>query len=120
MSGSSSTGTPVITLPAEGHRGVDSFSVACIHDATSFSQLLDVFGKVEAEHRQQGRCFLTLDTVDLGERDVPALIADLQELYGHHESAGWADLATVVESSRVLLLGYTEDFAETTVPPGDE
>ncbi|MCL2423092.1 MAG: hypothetical protein FWD11_04230 [Micrococcales bacterium] len=265
MSDPDATCTPVITpLPAEGHRGVDCFSVACIHGATSFPELLGAFRKVEAEYREKGRCFLTLDdlnqclytsmhaidehvldevdddddddevdrsdddatrstaefhavsavlhdparstswddlagalatepgdidalvtlnrdpglvlddvhvvqclptdddadllanipngyfegdwtpfdcyavvrrvtqqhgytffgigaatlgflsTVDPGDRDVPALIADLQKLYGHHDSTAWSDLAAVAESSPVLLLGYIEDFADTT------
>ena len=52
-------------LPAEGHRGVDTFSVAVFEDVESFDALLGAFRRVEAEHRQRGRCFLTLD--DLGQ-----------------------------------------------------
>ena len=262
MSDPSSTSVPEITpLPAEGHRGIDSFSVARITGATSFSELLDAFRRVEAEHRQRGRCFLTLDflnqclytsghaigahnlddgvdypedddpaaqaayetalfravsavlhtrdrkwkkvagklftdpsdiealvrlnrdpglvlddvhvvqclptdddvdllanipngyfvcdwtpfdcyavvrrisgrhgyalfgigastlgflsVADPGERDLSALITDLRQLYGHSDSSAWADLAAVVESSPVLLLGYTEGLAETVEP----
>lgn len=46
------------------------------------------------------------------ERDTAALIADLQALYGEPESAAWATLAAALRESPVLLLGYTEDFAE--------
>jgi hypothetical protein len=45
---------------------------------------------------------------DLGD----ALIADLQHVYGQADSPAWADLAALVQSSPLLLLGYTEDFAE--------
>lgn len=246
-------------LPDEGHRGVNSHSVARITDAESFDALLEAFRQVEAAHPGQGRCFLTLDDPDqclytsgharakhdldagieypandsaealaaydaaafevgraalrdpertvrwevvtdslvtepsdigalvalnrdpgcvvdsvhvvqclpttdaadlladipngyfvgdwtpfechavarrMGERhgyalvgigastlgfvsildpekpDVDALIADLQELYGHHDADGWNELGDVLRGSSVLLLGYTEDFAE--------
>lgn len=260
MSGRNAPRTLTVTpLPAEGVRSIDSFSVARICDPASFSELLGAFRKVEAEHRQQGRCLLTLDDVDqclytsmhaleahhlddgidypehddpaaraaydaalfravsaalrdpvrartwdevslftepsdidalvalnrdpglvlddvhmvqclpadddtdllanipngyfkgdwtpfdchavarrigaqhgyalfgigastlgfhsavgLEERDLPALVADLQHLYGYHDSPAWTDLATVLRSSPVLLLGYTEGFAEAT------
>jgi len=52
-------------LPAEGSRGVDTFSVAVIEEVESFDVLLEAFWRIEAEHRPQGRCFLTLD--DLGQ-----------------------------------------------------
>ena len=248
----------VVPLPTDGHRGIDRYSVACIHGATSFAGLLEAFRSVEVEHHQRGRCFVTLDdlnqclytsghaisahhlddgvdypeaddpasraafeaasfraastvlrdptrsrawedvvgalatepadiaalvalnrrpasllddvhvvqclptdddadlladipngyftgdwtpfdcrtvvhrisrqhgyrffgigasllgflsVVDPGERDVPALVADLRRLYGHADDDAWADLAAVVESAPVLLLGYTEGFA---------
>lgn len=44
--------------------------------------------------------------------NVHGIIADLQHLYGHPESPAWSDLAAVLEASPVLILGYTEDFAE--------
>ncbi|MFK4788664.1 hypothetical protein [Microbacterium sp. ZW T5_56] len=40
------------------------------------------------------------------------LMADLQHLYGQPNSPAWSDLAKLVESTTILVLGYTEDFAE--------
>ena len=57
--------TEVTLLPAEGHRGVGTFSVAVIESAGSFDALMEAFRRVEADHRRQGRCFVTLD--DLGQ-----------------------------------------------------
>ena len=51
----------ITLLPAEGSRGVDTFSVAVIERAESFGALLGVFRGVEAEHRGRSRCFVTLD-----------------------------------------------------------
>ena len=51
----------ITRLPAEGSRGVDTFSVAVIERAESFGALLEAFRAVEAEHRARGRCFVTLD-----------------------------------------------------------
>jgi hypothetical protein len=250
----------ITQLPSEGFRGVDTFSVAVIEGAESFSALVEGFRRVEAEHRARGRCFVTLDSVnqclytsghardthgldsgvdypeddtrealvvydaalfevgravlrdsaravswesvcgslvvtpdddvaalvamnrepgcvidshhvvqclptddgadllanipngyfagdlnpfqchavarrlserhgyvlwgigasalgflsvvDSGERDRDALVADLQELYGDKDSASWAGLVPLLRESSVLLLGYTEDFAE--------
>lgn len=53
-----------------------------------------------------------LSVLDAGERDWDALISDLQELYGHPAAPAWADLAPVLRESPVLLLGYTQEFAE--------
>ena len=44
--------------------------------------------------------------------NIPALIADLQHLYGHSESSAWQKLAEILSNSSTLILGYTEDFAE--------
>ncbi|WFR72827.1 hypothetical protein P9209_02660 [Prescottella defluvii] len=54
-------GAVLRALPNEGHRGVNDLSVALISDATSFDALLAAFWRVEAAHRHDGRCFLTLD-----------------------------------------------------------
>ncbi|MBS2531213.1 hypothetical protein KGQ20_00340 [Catenulispora sp. NF23] len=54
----------IAQLPAQGYRGADTFSVALIDGAESFDVLMRAFGRVEAEHRGQGRCFLTLDDLD--------------------------------------------------------
>lgn len=54
-------------------------------------------------------------------RATDPLISDLQALYGQPESPAWAELAEVVRHSPVLLLGYTEDFADLAAhadPPG--
>lgn len=55
-----------------------------------------------------------LSVLDPEQRDVDALIADLRELYGHSDADAWNDLGEVLRGSPVLLLGYTEDFAELT------
>ncbi|MDH6680283.1 hypothetical protein M2284_004509 [Rhodococcus sp. LBL1] len=55
-----------------------------------------------------------LSVLDPEQRDVDALIADLRELYGQPDADAWNELADVLRSSSVLLLGYTEDFAEIT------
>ena len=44
------------------------------------------------------------------------LVADLQQLYGQEDPAqdegAWRELGRIVQQQRVLLLGYTENFAE--------
>lgn len=52
----------------------------------------------------------------LDEKQTDGVIADLVTLYGSGASVGWAELRSILLSSRVLLLGYTEDFAEITAP----
>ncbi len=47
-----------------------------------------------------------------GQRDIPALIADLQHLYGHPELSAWQELAQILGASSTLILGYADDFAE--------
>ena len=54
----------ITQLPAEGSRGIDTFSVAVISRAESFGALLEAFRVVEAEHRMRGRCFVTLDSLN--------------------------------------------------------
>lgn len=49
---------------------------------------------------------------DPAERDAAALIEDLQHLYGHPNAPAWAELSRVLSAQSVLILGYTEDFAE--------
>ena len=46
------------------------------------------------------------------------LVADLRELYGKgrdevHGHAGWAELAQLLQERKTLMLGYTEDMAES-------
>ena len=54
-----------------------------------------------------------VSTVDYPEqRDISALIEDLQHLYGHPESSAWQELAQILGASSTLILGYSEDFAE--------
>lgn len=55
-----------------------------------------------------------LSVLDPGQRDVDALIADLREMYGHRDVDAWNELADVLRGSAVLLLGYTENFADLT------
>lgn len=55
-----------------------------------------------------------LSVLDPEQRDVDVLIADLRELYGNPDADAWNELGDVLRSSSVLLLGYTEDFAELT------
>jgi len=54
----------ITQLPAEGSRGVDTFSVAMIERAESFGALLEAFRRIAAEHRARGRCFVTLDSLN--------------------------------------------------------
>lgn len=63
---------------------------------------LSVGGSAERDSAERG----------FAERDWDALVADLQALYGHQDSAAWAALVPLLRESPVLLLGYTEDFAE--------
>lgn len=49
---------------------------------------------------------------DLSSDLVGPLITDLQHLYGQQDSSSWAELANLIEHSAILILGYTEDFAE--------
>ncbi|MFF0613540.1 hypothetical protein ACFYUD_33235 [Nocardia tengchongensis] len=42
-----------------------------------------------------------------------AVVADLASLYGASDSSAWSELATIFCGQRVLLIGYTEDFADT-------
>jgi hypothetical protein len=53
-----------VRLPSEGRPGIDRYSVALVTDAVGFSSLLDAFHEVEAENRQLGRSFLTLDDLN--------------------------------------------------------
>lgn len=54
-----------------------------------------------------------VSTVDHpGQRDISALIADLQHLYGHSGSSAWQELAQILGASSTLVIGYSEDFAE--------
>ncbi len=55
-----------------------------------------------------------LSVVDPEQRDVDALIADLRELYGQRDADAWNELGAVLRGSLVLLLGYTENFADLT------
>ncbi|WQB72884.1 hypothetical protein SCD75_13850 [Prescottella equi] len=54
-------GAVVSALPDAGHRGVNRLSVAVVTEAQSFDALLAAFREIEAAHRNDGRCFLTLD-----------------------------------------------------------
>ena len=47
--------------------------------------------------------------------DAVLVVADLAQAYGDVEGAAphWAELAEVLGTRRTLVLGYTEDFAET-------
>ena len=47
----------------------------------------------------------------LQQPEAERLIADLASLYGVQDAV-WADLSEVLQTSRTLLLGYTENFAE--------
>ncbi|MFG6443793.1 hypothetical protein ACFXQA_00805 [Microbacterium sp. P07] len=59
-----------------------------------------------------GASFLGFDRpAPPAESDVDALVADLVELYGAPTSRYWAELRSILRTHRVLLLGYTEDFA---------
>ncbi|MEU1428003.1 hypothetical protein ABZ412_13100 [Nocardia sp. NPDC005746] len=42
-----------------------------------------------------------------------AVVADLASLYGAPDSSAWSELATTLCGQRILLIGYTEDFADT-------
>lgn len=55
-----------------------------------------------------------LSVLDPEQRDVDALIADLRELYGQRDADAWNELGAVLRGSSVLLLGYTENFADLT------
>ncbi|EGD21338.1 hypothetical protein [Prescottella equi] len=55
-----------------------------------------------------------LSVLDPEQRDVDALIADLRELYGQRDADAWNELGAVLRGSLVLLLGYTENFADLT------
>lgn len=59
--------------------------------------------------RNQGE---TIHGADRTSHGVADLITDLQGLYSHSDSDSWTELAQVLSRSPVLLLGYTEDFAE--------
>ena len=49
---------------------------------------------------------------DPAERDAAALVADLQHLYGHSGVQAWTELSEILAEKPILILGYTEDFAE--------
>ncbi|AYF78488.1 hypothetical protein D7D52_36935 [Nocardia yunnanensis] len=51
----------------------------------------------------------SVPTVD----EAQAVVADLASLYGAPDSSAWSELATVLSEQRILLIGYTEDFADT-------
>ncbi|MGV8881781.1 MAG: hypothetical protein ACOH19_06480 [Rhodoglobus sp.] len=51
---------------------------------------------------------------DPGERDAPALIEDLQHLYGHPDAPAWTKLSKLIAVQPILILGYAEDFAALT------
>ena len=74
-------------------------------------------------HERHGYRFVGLGASWLGfVRDTPlqpaaadALVADLADLYGcasDEHQAAWRELAGIAASGTVLLLGYTENFAE--------
>ncbi|WP_458691367.1 hypothetical protein [Nocardia tengchongensis] len=45
--------------------------------------------------------------------EAQAVVADLAFLYGAQDSSVWSELATILCGQRILLIGYTEDFADT-------
>lgn len=56
-----------------------------------------------------------LSTLDRTQRrDIAALMKDLQQIYGHETAQSWNELAQVISASPLLILGYTEDFADLT------
>lgn len=55
-----------------------------------------------------------LSILEPAQRDVDTLITDLRELYGQRDADAWNELGEVLRKSSVLLLGYTENFADLT------
>lgn len=51
----------------------------------------------------------------LTEEQAHAVIADLTHLYGAAGSTLWQELAALLAEQNLLVLGYTEDFADTLV-----
>lgn len=45
--------------------------------------------------------------------EAHAVVTDLAALYGAPDSSAWDELATILCGQRILILGYTEDFADT-------
>lgn len=45
-------------------------------------------------------------------RNISALVQDLQYLYGHPQSWAWSPLAETLAASPILILGYTDNFAD--------
>ncbi|MGY1946841.1 hypothetical protein [Nocardia asiatica] len=41
-----------------------------------------------------------------------AVVIDLVHLYGAADATGWPELATLISEQRVLVIGYTECFAD--------
>lgn len=121
----------VTQLPAGENRGVDTFSVAVIEDVESFDALLATFRRIEAERREQGRCFLTLDDpgqcmytsgharsahglddgVDYPEDDTPEAVAAYELAQFHASRAALGDPARAVSWGSVC--------GSLVVDPGD-
>lgn len=103
----------------------DTFMIAALPNGY-FSCDWDVFQNhavIRRLHERHGYRFLGLGASWLGfVRDAPpgtaaaeVLVADLADLYGcagEQYQASWLQLVEVVADGNVLLLGYTENFAE--------
>ncbi|MCU1644198.1 MAG: hypothetical protein JWN03_4473 [Nocardia sp.] len=65
-------------------------------------------------HFGMGAAFLAFDRRTIpSETEAQAVITDLVHLYGAPESPEWPELAALLTGQRLLILGYTEDFADT-------
>lgn len=103
----------------------DTFMIAALPNGY-FSCDWDVFQNhavIRRMHERHGYRFVGLGASWLGfVRDTPlqpaaadALVTDLADLYGcasDEHQAAWRELAGIATSGNVLLLGYTENFAE--------
>ncbi len=48
----------------------------------------------------------------LGAEEAAAVVADLVSAYGAPDAPGWDEMPKVIEGKDLLLLGYTEDYAD--------